>query len=231
MNSETSEYKPLSLMFVEYKSGDLIGFIMAWFTMLPIFMFISIVTLIVVRRDLTTIFYLIGFLLTEISNFILKNLIKQPRPYSNHNRSKGSFSKHGMPSDHSQIMFYCSTFFILLVTFRYYINSSKYMQILIKSCLCLGAFISAVLVAFSRVYLEYHTYEQVLAGGLLGILCGSLWFFAVHCIISSYFPYITTWKISEFLMIRDYTHIPNILLFQYTAERNEASIRRKNKNN
>jgi hypothetical protein len=29
-------------------------------------------------------------------------------------------------------------------------------------------------------------------------------------------------RISEFFMLRDYTNIPNILLFQYTVERNEA---------
>ncbi|RNA18033.1 dolichyldiphosphatase 1-like [Brachionus plicatilis] len=213
MNNETYEYKPLSLMFVEYKSGDLLGFILAWITMLPILYAVSIFTIIIIRRDLTTILYFIGFLITELVNFVLKNLIKQPRPYLNEHRSKGNFSKYGMPSDHSQVMFYFSTFFVLMVAYRYYIYQSKLMQILIKSFLCVLAIFAAILVAFSRVYLKYHTNEQVIAGSLIGIFCGSIW------------------KISEFLMIRDYTHIPNILLFQYTAERNEASIRRKNKNN
>ncbi|RNA18032.1 dolichyldiphosphatase 1-like [Brachionus plicatilis] len=231
MNNETYEYKPLSLMFVEYKSGDLLGFILAWITMLPILYAVSIFTIIIIRRDLTTILYFIGFLITELVNFVLKNLIKQPRPYLNEHRSKGNFSKYGMPSDHSQVMFYFSTFFVLMVAYRYYIYQSKLMQILIKSFLCVLAIFAAILVAFSRVYLKYHTNEQVIAGSLIGIFCGSIWFFFINTIFSKYFHYITTWKISEFLMIRDYTHIPNILLFQYTAERNEASIRRKNKNN
>jgi hypothetical protein len=125
--------------------GDLVGFIMAWCSMVPILFVVSLFTLIAVRRDLTTIFYFFGFILTELTNFVLKNLIKQPRPQlgihaflfvclyvfillksffyfvinsKGHGRHMGSFSKHGMPSDHSQIMFYFSSFFILLVAFR-----------------------------------------------------------------------------------------------------------------
>lgn len=232
MDNAESKYKPLSLLLVEYKSGELTGFVLAWFSMVPIFFAISLLTLVVTRRDLTTIFYFFGFLLTEISNFVLKNLIKQPRPTSSRDKDSGSFSKYGMPSDHSQIMFYFSTFFILLVAFRYSISNNRFTQLMLKGFLIGGSILVAVLVAYSRVYLEYHTYQQIIVGSILGTFFGSLWFFAVHTFFSKhYYIIITSWKISEFLMIRDYTHIPNVLLFQYTAERNEANIRRKNKTN
>ena len=229
MTFEEGEYKPLTLTFVEYKSGDFLGFCMAWLSIAPIFYVISLATLIVFRRDLTTIFYFIGLLLTEASNYILKNLIKHPRPLQVKNR--GSFSKYGMPSDHAMCMFYFSTFFSLLIIFRYYVNNNSIVQILFKNLLVVISFVGAFLVAYSRVYLEYHTYEQVVVGSLLGILIGAVWFFAVHSFFSAYFHQIASCWICEFLMIRDYTHIPNILLFQYTAERNEANIRRKNKSN
>lgn len=220
-------------MFVEYKSGDLVGFIMAWCSMVPILFVVSLFTLIAVRRDLTTIFYFFGFILTELTNFVLKNLIKQPRPQLGHGRHMGSFSKHGMPSDHSQIMFYFSSFFILLVAFRYHINNGKANtnKMLHKSILIIGSFFAAVLVALSRVYLEYHTVEQVLVGAFVGTFIGCVWFYLVHSYFSQYFHMITTWKISEYLMVRDYSHIPNILLFQYSVERNESNVRRKNKMN
>lgn len=70
-----------------------------------------------------------------------------------------------------------------------------------KSILVSGAFIAAVLVAFSRVYLEYHTVEQVLVGALVGIFMGSTWFYLVHTVFSNYFHLITTWylyKINSF---------------------------------
>lgn len=229
MDQNQTLYKPLTLTFVEYKSGDYFGFVMAWFSMLPIFYAISLATLIVIRRDLTTIFYFIGFLLTEATNMVLKNVIKQPRPVQERNR--GSFSKYGMPSDHSQIMFYFSTFFSLIIIFRYYVNNNSLVQIFFKNILIIGSFLAAFLVAYSRVYLEYHTFDQVAVGAIVGVLLGCIWFFAVHNIFSNYFHFITTCWISEFFMIRDYTHIPNVLLFQYTAERNEAHVRRKNKIN
>jgi hypothetical protein len=84
MNEEVKEvlYKPLTLTFVEYKSGkknnvflifklvfvrkidfsflqgDLLGFLLAWVSMIPLFFAISICTLIVIRRDLTTVYKL-----------------------------------------------------------------------------------------------------------------------------------------------------------------------------
>lgn len=220
-------YKPLTLTFVEYRSGDFIGFILAWFSMLPILLFISLVTLIVFRRDLTTIFCFIGFLFTEAINYILKNVIRQPRPMLDRHTSRGSFSKYGMPSDHSQISFYLATFVILLVIFRYHLNSGRFSQFLVKAMLVSGSFLCAGLVAFSRIYLEYHTIEQVVVGSIVGILLGIAWFFLVHRVFSQYFHFITTWRLSEFFMIRDYSNIPNVLFFQYSAERNEANIRRK----
>lgn len=93
---------------------------------------------------------------------------------------------------------------------------------MVKGSLILGAEVTALLVAYSRVYLEYHTVEQVIVGGAIGRAFGAIWFFLVHYIFSRYFAVITSWKASEFLMIRDYSPIPNVQLFQYTVERNEA---------
>jgi dolichyldiphosphatase len=228
MDTETEiTYKALSLFLVEYQKGDLLGFVLAWISMTPILFGVSVLTLVLIRRDLTTIFYFIGFLLTEVSNIILKNVIKQPRPEINRHRGQ-QFSKYGMPSDHSQIMFYFASFFILLIaSSRYSISNNKLFQMAYKCILIVGSFTLASLVAFSRVYLEYHTVQQVLVGAMLGSFAGTVWFLLVRHIFSRYFYFIASWKISEFLMIRDYTPIPNILLFQYTAERNESNIRRK----
>lgn len=204
---------------------------MAWISMLPILYIIGLFTLVLTRRDLTTIFYFIGCILSEITNTIFKHVIKQPRPIQSSKRS-GKFSKYGMPSDHSQMMFYCSTFYILLIVFRFYWKTfNRLNQIIGKSIMIIIATVSAILVAYSRIYLEYHTYEQVMVGAFIGIATGCVWFFLVHNIFAKYFYKITTWKISENLMIRDYSNIPNVLLFQYTVERNEANIRHKNKTN
>lgn len=99
MSSIHDGYKPLSLMFVEYKSGmwmwtkkncgiyhfwiinfvclgDMLGFALAWFTMLPIFFAFSLGTLIVMRRDLTTVKINFVFCLFKWHYFFLLNRLK-----------------------------------------------------------------------------------------------------------------------------------------------------------
>lgn len=225
------KYRPLSLLLVEYREDDRFGFLMAWISMIPVLLPVALVTAMVLRRDLTTIFFSMGVVLTEISNAVLKRTFQQPRPIKDSLFQGGNHGKFGMPSDHSQHIFYMATFFILLVINRIHIKTNnKNYQYMLKGSLILGAEVCALLVAYSRVYLEYHTVEQVIVGGAIGRVSGAVWFFIVHYLFSHYFMAITQWKISEFLMIRDYSPIPNVLLFQYTVERNEAGIRRiKNK--
>lgn len=225
------KYRPLSLLLVEYREGDRLGFLMAWISMIPVLIPVALLTTMILRRDLTTIFFSFGVVLTEISNAVLKRVFKQPRPVKDSLFQSGNHGKYGMPSDHSQHIFYLATFFILLIINRcYFKTNNKSYQYLVKGSLILGAEVTAMLVAYSRVYLEYHTVEQVIIGGAIGSISGAVWFFLVHYIFSRYFAAITLWKVSEFLMIRDYSPIPNVQLFQYTVERNEAGIRRiKNK--
>lgn len=87
-----------------------------------------------------------------------------------------------------------------------------------------------VLVCYGRIYLLYHTVSQVFVGAFIGISVGFLWFFVVHVILTPYvFPRIVSWKISELLLIRDTSLIPNVLFFEYTRARQESLARsRKN---
>lgn len=86
--------------------------------------------------------------------------------------------------------------------------------------------LDTALVCYGRVYLLYHTVNQVLIGALIGTLTGFVWFFFVHSILTPYvFPKIVSWKISEALLIRDTSLIPNILFFEYTATRQESRAR------
>lgn len=76
----------------------------------------------------------------------------------------------------------------------------------------------------------YHTVSQVIVGAFIGVALGILWFVFVHVILTPYvFPIIVSWKISELLLIRDTSLIPNILFFEYSATRQESRARsRKN---
>lgn len=108
-----------------------------------------------------------------------------------------------------------------------------------------------VLVCLSRTYLQYHTWGQVIVGSIIGSITGFSWFLLIHLIVTPLFPTIASWfvpnwnlfenrsqrvltfiffllpsrKLSEYLLLRDTTLIPNILWFEYTITRQEARVR------
>ena len=70
------KWTPLRMLHMEYPEGDKVGHVLAWFSMLPFFVFAGMVTLILFRRDLHTITFTIGQLVNEVFNLILKKIIK-----------------------------------------------------------------------------------------------------------------------------------------------------------
>ncbi|KAJ7414161.1 hypothetical protein WISP_85583 [Willisornis vidua] len=74
------------------------------------------------------------------------------------------------------------------------------------------------------VYLLYHTWSQVLYGGVAGSIMAIAWFAFTQEILTPLFPRIAAWPISEFFLIRDTSLIPNILWFEYTVTRAEARV-------
>ncbi|MDI6798710.1 MAG: phosphatase PAP2 family protein [Candidatus Aenigmarchaeota archaeon] len=66
---------------------------------------------------------------------------------------------YSFPSGHAAVIFAFASIFSL---------ETK------KKKFCLAAFMFAILVALSRVFLNYHTYADILAGALVGMFCGYL---------------------------------------------------------
>jgi membrane-associated phospholipid phosphatase len=134
----------------------------------PLIMFFVTVKLLYLKSNLLT-YYCYGFFLNILLNTILKGIFKQPRPsvdpelfklaIKSENKFKFSngfpYNICGMPSGHSQSIFY-STIFVYL--------SLKNKKILIYYLLF------SLLVLYHRLYFNYHTVLQVLAGSFVGIL-------------------------------------------------------------
>lgn len=80
---------------------------------------------------------------------------------------------------------------------------------------------------FSRVYLGYHTIAQVFAGAILGMFVGAVWFWVVNSVFSAYFLAIEESAFGRKFYIKDTSHIPNVLKFEYdnarAARKNMAS--------
>lgn len=97
---------------------------------------------------------------------------------------------YGMPSSHAQFMAFFSIYFTLFLLLRHNpptrntnrslatlspkfpFLSARAQYILVS----IAALLQAVLVAFSRIYLNYHTPRQVLAGCLAGATSALAWF-------------------------------------------------------
>ncbi|CAH1785914.1 unnamed protein product, partial [Owenia fusiformis] len=222
------QWKPISLTYVEYPSGDLLGKALAWCSLIPIFLLVSFATLIIFRRDLHTICYLAGIVSNEGVNWLLKHTIKEARPSKD---KRILYTEYGMPSSHSQFMWFFTSYLILFVLVRIYKNSSLFDE-LWKYAVSALALVASTAVCYSRVYLGYHTIRQVLWGGVTGSTLGIFWFIMVQFVFTPLFPTIAAWPISEHLMLRDSTLIPNVMWFEYTSSRVEAKRRlRKSKSN
>ena len=100
--------------------------------------------------------------LNALLNYILKRIIKQPRPGKQTGISipflkKTKYNDYGMPSGHAQMAAFVATFFIL--------HAEKYREIF-------GLLF--ILITISTLYQRYkykaHYISQIFVGALLGIL-------------------------------------------------------------
>ena len=140
------------------------------FDMVPYILFLS--SLYLLRSKLTLFtFYIVGYLFNELLNFLLKILIKQPRPsedpslfYAMIEAGKTvEHSKLGMPSGHMQSCFY-SICYIYLVHQEYY-------------------FVVTLMFLLFTIYTGYmcvkenrHTLLQVVFGSIIGLFIGNFFY-------------------------------------------------------
>ena len=106
------------------------------------------------------------------------------------------FEEFGMPSSHSQFMWFCSAYLVLFTLFRLtHTVTWKTLSV----ALYLGA---SSLMSYSRVYLQYHTPSQVVWGGVVGGLGALLWFLVTQLLFTPLYPIVERWAISEYFMLR-----------------------------
>ncbi|CAF3235346.1 unnamed protein product [Rotaria socialis] len=214
-------YRPLSLTFIEYLDGDKLGFILAWFSMLPFIYIVALCTLIIFRRDIQTIMYFGGFVISGIINHYLKITFKQQRPERTRHRMD-FYDVYGMPSGHAQSFFYFMTYLSIFLFLKSQGSSTTYIRSIRNRCLLLVQPIAAILVAYSRVYLYYHTIAQVVVGSFIGTILGGLWYYFINYQFIKYVSFIIDQPLAKYFLIRDYSSIPNIIQFQYDSECAEA---------
>lgn len=192
--------KLLSLTAVVYTRGDKLGQLLAATSMLPLVLAVSLITCVLCRRDLHSCFMLLGQLLNELLNKAIKQTVREARPEG------APADDFGMPSSHSQFMWYFAAYHVLFVYSRAAYHSR--FEVLASSAL---AVFSAAAVAYSRVYLLYHTVEQVVVGGMLGIICAMLWrVTTVKLFAPAVFPALEATAFAKYFHIHDASYVDNI---------------------
>ncbi|TMW56954.1 hypothetical protein Poli38472_002879 [Pythium oligandrum] len=197
-------FKEFELTWVVYDPSDPFGAILALCTLSPVFIMVMYATLVVFQRDLDAIALLVGQLLNEALNQILKRSIKQSRPRG------ARISGAGMPSAHSQFIAFFAAYVVAYTIKRF--NAHRRLE---KSLTIFSVVILAIVVCISRVRLGYHTLDQVLVGAAVGAASGFVWFLTVSQTSSWLFPWITETSIAQFFYVRDISHIPDLIVYQH----------------
>jgi undecaprenyl-diphosphatase len=125
------------------------------------------------------IFFLTSLLVSSfLANIVIKNLVRRTRPFSTHPISTDSHNFHqfpliltNYPFDYSFPSGHAATSFAAATILAYFDKKRKKLFYLI-----------AVLIAFSRVYLGYHYFLDVIVGAMLGYLISKfiLLFYVKH---------------------------------------------------
>lgn len=201
--------KAVTLTHVRYNADDPVGLLLAWASLLPVFISLGgFLTHFIFRRELQAMFFALGLLIAQFFSELVKKAVKESRPLTC--EALEMCDSHGWPSSHSVYMAFFSIYITLLAARRL-----TFSTLLGKAFVMVVSWPFAVVVMYSRIYLGYHSPAQVIAGGCLGLILGSVWFLIVNVVLVHTFPVLEDFFICRFLCIRDSTHIPNVILFEY----------------
>jgi dolichyldiphosphatase len=200
---------PFSLTFVRYEEGDTIGKAAALLSLAPVFIIVAYATLLVARRELHTLFILVGQLSNVALNGALKRAIGAPRP------AGADRDDLGMPSDHAQFMAFWAAYACLFLARRVSFGGRPGW----RACLGTAVTVLALLVAGSRVYLGYHSPAQIGVGLVVGALVACGWYalYEKGLRLNAARLLSATRPVSSYLYVQDCSHIPDVLAWEYAA--------------
>ena len=201
-NYPAADWEAFSLTYITYPSSDgLVGQLVALLSLTPPFVVCALTSSTLVYKDIVAAFLLVGLVLSAAVCSVVKKIVKQPRP-ARFGGDAGE-SEYGMPSNHSCFAWMMAVFVILYTTRsrrwcrdnlhscgrrlattrnreQQEVNNVSTIQAIyihFHTTVVIVALIGiAVGCSYSRVYLKYHTSEQVYAGSILGVVLGMLWF-------------------------------------------------------
>ncbi|KAM9879254.1 hypothetical protein BJF96_g1469 [Verticillium dahliae] len=200
--------------------SDPLSLVCAWLALLPQALCVVYATLAFASREAEVALMFAGQLACEAVNFALKRLIKEDRPRRIHGKG------YGMPSSHAQFVAFWALYLVLFLFVRHRgpparqtaadgasssssgNRSSPYRSRALsraeRAVAALVAVATAAAVAWSRVYLGYHTTKQVLVGLTAGAACAVAWFAATtHARDVGLLAWVLRWPVVRWFRVRD----------------------------
>mmetsp|Transcript_38488 Transcript_38488/g.85702 ORF Transcript_38488/g.85702 Transcript_38488/m.85702 type:complete len:246 (+) Transcript_38488:1627-2364(+) len=208
---------------VKYATGDLVGKALAYVSLLPFCVILHTASCFYSRRAVHEMLLPLGLVVNETLARFLKHVLKQPRPVEMC-QDLDLCNSHGMPSSHTQCMFFALSLqsAILLRHFSSKSNFSRAVDILEL----LGLSAASAAVACSRVYLGYHSVQQVLVGAGLGLLFGLMWYMVMSKLAPVY-KSLASSRLGSVLQLKDTWPVAEALAVEREALANHAARKLK----
>lgn len=196
------KYKPVPYdhTYVLYDPKDIIALFSVHLSLLPIYTMVFYTSWFLLTREIEPVIVVAGHLVGEITNKIIKRVVRQPRPDFHKDFGTGSYSlTYGMPSAHSQFMGFFASYFACIFIFKI-----EYFQPVQKAIGCVIVTLVSMGVAGSRVYLLYHTPQQVIVGVMFGALLGLIYFVLISVARDvGLVDWVLSWRAMKYFYIKD----------------------------
>lgn len=154
-----------------------------------------------VTRELEPCLFAFGHVCNDIISGIFKKLVKYPRPINGQIFKTDGGLEWGMPSSHSQFM----SFWFMYILLSYILNW-PYGELTKtgKFGFTLISFLVVTLVVSSRIYFEYHNWNQVIIGLLLGSTLSTTYYIVVSILREyGFFDYLLRLQIFKYWGMKD----------------------------
>ncbi|XP_021714559.1 lipid phosphate phosphatase epsilon 1, chloroplastic-like [Chenopodium quinoa] len=138
------------------------------------------------RHDAQAVWAAMGSVLNSVLSVVLKRVLNQERPIANVR------SDPGMPSSHSQSIFYIVVFFIMSMIEWLGVNETT--VIFAAVSLAFGSYLS-----WLRVTQKLHSIDQVIVGAVLGSCFSLAWIWSWNAVVSEAFSSIVWVQVSVLL--------------------------------
>ena len=139
--------------------------------------YVIIITLLsgIIFRDVRGIIFFLLLIFNVLLNLLLKFLMKDRKESKRPKNEPGDCGDpYGMPSGHSQFVWFFSFFIILYIFFN-----NNYKDKLLNTMLILSLSLISIIISISRIYINCHTTKQVIVGGIFGIILAIIFFISL----------------------------------------------------